>query len=238
MNFRTTLELTVFAVLFVTSFFFYIILRKEQEQNLDIVEFVFENLSHDDAVFKSHSLLVFYLAKLFYEYLPFKYKVQLSFNKFAISALLHDIGKTTIPKKIIYKAGKLSEEELELVKRHTEIGNELIMQNKNLRFMSNVVLHHHERVDGSGYEKLSTKKIPLDAKIIAIVDTYAAITLENSFKPSRSYGEGIISLRMSAGSKFDKELVELFCSIPQDKVNACTAKVVEKILKKNINKGI
>ena len=229
MSLIALLELAVFSVLLLASCFFYIIFTKEQKKNLEILEFIFESLSQDDAIFKSHSLHVFYLSQLFYEYIPFKYKVGLSANTLAICALVHDIGKTAIPKKILYKPGKLTKEELELVRRHTEIGSKKIMQNKNLHFLSNAILRHHERVDGSGYEKLSGKKIPVEARIISIVDAYTAIIMANSFKPSRSYSDAIISLKMSAGTQFDKELVEIFCSIPQARVNECTHKVEEKL---------
>jgi len=227
---------SVFFALIFSCALFCNIFKNQQKMNLAAAEFIFSLLSSDDLVFKNHSLHVYYIVKLFYKYLPFKYKAQLSFQKLAYSALLHDIGKKAIPKEILYKPGKLTKTEQEIVKAHTKIGSEMIKQFESLKFMDNVILYHHERIDGleSQFADLRASKISLDSKIIAIADAYSAIVLENSFKPSRTYSDAILSLKISAGSQFDKELVEIFCSIPPIKLKDCELKLEQQDSLKNV----
>lgn len=212
-------------------------LKKIQARDFAAARIIFEILASDDPVFLGHSIHTLELTRLFYQYLPFEIRVRLSLTSLLYTALLHDIGKTCVSKDILYKPGKLSEKELELVRQHVDFGNGLILQSKDLSFMSNGILYHHERVDGTGYKKIDGNKIPLDAKIIAVADTYSAIVLANSFKPSRSHSDAIGVLKICAGAQLDKNLVEIFCSIPQDKVNACADKAAASIARKNARKS-
>ena len=203
----------------------HIILRRSIKRDFDVAKSIFCLLSIYDHVMVGHSLHVLKLTELFYKYLPSEYKIKLPYYKIKYTTLLHDIGKLAIPKEVLYKPGKLTAEEKQLVKRHTDIGKNLIADDEALNFMVAGILYHHERIDGNGYKSLKEKDIPLEAKIIAIADTYSAIVMSNSFKPSRTYADAIIGLRMSASSQLDKNLVDIFCSIPQGKVNACLDEV-------------
>ncbi len=212
-------------IVFIQHYF----LMKIRRRDLDIAEAMFAILAAEDPILVGHSLHVLNLSRLMYDFLPSEYRIRLRRSEFEYTALLHDIGKICISRDILYKPGKLSQEELLQVRRHADAGYQLIAHNQALQFMADGILYHHERIDGNGYKMMNGKDIPLVAKILAITDTYSAIVLSNSYKPSRTYSDAIISLRMAADTQLDKELVDIFCSIPQDRVNACIEDVVEKM---------
>lgn len=80
---------------------------------------------------------------------------------------------------------------------------------------------HHERVDGEGYYGVTDHNIPLPAKIIAIVDTYSAIRMKRSYKDRKTHEEAMRIIREVAGTQLDAELVEYFCTIPQEELERC-----------------
>lgn len=207
----------------------HILLMRMRRRDIDIAEAIFAILAAEDPLLVSHSLQVLNLSRLFYGYLPSEYRIKLRRSQFEYAALLHDIGKIGISKEILYKPGKLTGNELAQVRKHADIGYRLIAHNPALAFLSDGILYHHERIDGRGYKQIPGDAIPLIGKILAITDTYSAIILENSFKPSRTYADAIVSLRMASGTQLDKDLVDIFCSIPQDRVNECIEDVVKKM---------
>ena len=87
--------------------------------------------------------------------------------------------------------------------------------------------YHHERIDGKGYYGLSADEIPYAAKIIAVADTYCAITMRRSYKPPRSYEEAVEVMKEVAGTQLDPEIVEVFCTIPKETLLACVPEGVE-----------
>lgn len=125
-------------------------------------------------------------------------------------ALLHDCGKIGISEEILNKTVPLSPEEIEHIREHVIIGARIIEKIKFLQSSADVVMHHHERFDGSGYPSgLRGSEIPVGARIIAIVDAYDAMIHERPYRGARSRLEAIEEMTGLAGRQFDPSLVEL-----------------------------
>lgn len=130
------------------------------------------------------------------------------------AAPMHDVGKIGIPDRILQKPGKLTAEEWEIMKTHTEIGARIIGDDDSspLLQMSRVIaLTHHEHWDGGGYpHALSGEEIPLEGRITAIADVFDALTSERPYKKAWSVDEAAAYIGQASGSQFDPELVECF----------------------------
>jgi len=128
-------------------------------------------------------------------------------------ALLHDIGKISISDEILNKAGKLNDEEWEVIKSHPRLGADIISHIPQLTFCLTGILYHHERYDGSGYPSgLKGEAIPLDARILCIVDAFAAMTSARPYRDAFPYEEALEELKRGAGKQFDPNLVKAFIS--------------------------
>lgn len=130
-------------------------------------------------------------------------------------ALLHDIGKIGIPDAILMKPGKLTQTELAVMRRHPEIGYGMIAHIPFLAQAAQVVLHHHEAYDGSGYpSRLLGDRIPLGARIFAVADAFDAITTDRPYRRARPIEAAITEIRRCRGSQFDPAIVDAFLAIP------------------------
>ncbi len=124
---------------------------------------------------------------------------------------LHDIGKIAINENILNKKGKLTHEEMVEIKRHPEIGYRILNAVNEMSEISEYVLAHHERWDGKGYPKgLSGNQIPLQARIIAVADSFDAMTRERTYRAVLSEEEAIEEIRRNSGTQFDPNIVEVF----------------------------
>lgn len=136
------------------------------------------------------------------------------------AGLLHDIGKVGIPQSILCKPGKLTDEEFEIMKTHPEQGEKIVKKIKKLQIISDWLKTHHERWDGKGYPLgLSGEDIPVSARIIALADTYDAMTSTRSYRQALSHETAIAEIEKCSGSQFDPQYAALFISI-QDKILA------------------
>lgn len=133
------------------------------------------------------------------------------------AGLLHDIGKIAIPEKILLKPGKLTEEEYEVIKTHPELGERFVESIQKLKLISNWLKHHHERYDGKGYpEGLKGEEIPISSRIIALADTYDAMTSSRSYREALSHQQALDEIKRCSGTQFDPKLAELFISISDE----------------------
>lgn len=131
-----------------------------------------------------------------------------------IAALLHDIGKIGIPDQVLNKPGRMDDEERRLIEQHPEIGAKILAGIPALSRVTEMVKHHHARWDGKGYpEALVGEKIPLGARIIAVADTYQAMTSDRPYRKGLTPDHALTELRRCAGSQFDPALVEAFAQI-------------------------
>lgn len=128
-----------------------------------------------------------------------------------LAAILHDVGKLGIKEKVLLKNGSLNGAEYEEVKKHSGIGVEII---KPFRFFNKVVTmikHHHEKYGGGGYpDDLKGKDIPLGSRILAIADSYDALTNKRAYRDAYSSEQAINIMKKEDGSKFDPSLLETF----------------------------
>jgi len=133
------------------------------------------------------------------------------------AALLHDIGKIGVPDRILEKPGPLSEEEWMVMKRHPEIGAEIVAPVKKLASVAPIIRAHHEHWDGNGYPQgLKGEEIPLPARILAVVDAYGAMIDDRLYRKGRSHEEAVEELRRCAGTQFDPKVVEAFLQVIGD----------------------
>ncbi len=127
------------------------------------------------------------------------------------AGLLHDIGKIGIPQKILCKPDKLTDEEYELMKSHPARAEKMLMGIKKLTVVSNWLRAHHERWDGKGYPYgLKGEEIPISGRIIALADTYDAMTSTRSYRKALSHETAIEEIKRCAGTQFDPVLADLF----------------------------
>jgi putative two-component system response regulator len=137
------------------------------------------------------------------------------------SSMLHDVGKLGISENILNKAGKLTDLEYETVKRHVQIGVDAISRmeettanNGFFRHAKRFAAAHHERWDGSGYPYgLKEREIPLEGRLLAIVDTYDAIVSVRQYKPALEHEAAVEIIKKESGTHFDPKLVDIFCMI-------------------------
>ncbi|SNR86687.1 HD domain-containing phosphohydrolase [Desulfurobacterium atlanticum] len=130
-----------------------------------------------------------------------------------IASPLHDIGKIAIPEKILGKPGKLTQEEFEIMKKHTIYGANLLKGTKIplLQFAQKVALYHHEKWNGKGYpEGLKEKEIPLEARITAIADVFDALTSVRPYKKAFPFEKAMEIIKEEIGKSFDPELATIF----------------------------
>ncbi len=130
------------------------------------------------------------------------------------AALLHDIGIIGIPDSLLLKQQCFNDDERKEIQKHSTIAVSII---KNIPPLVNLlphILHHHERFDGTGYPNgIKGEYIPLESRILAIADSYDAMTSLRPYRPALKLREAIAELHKCAGSQFDPELVKVFCEI-------------------------
>lgn len=137
---------------------------------------------------------------------------QAKVNDIKTIGLIHDIGKIVIDLHILDKPGKLSDEERKIIEQHPLSGSRMLNSSHEYSRLSAGVLHHHERIDGTGYPNgIRGDQIPLESKIIAVADAYDAMTAERPYRLNPlSIGEAISELQKHSGTQFDKTIVDVF----------------------------
>jgi putative nucleotidyltransferase with HDIG domain len=133
------------------------------------------------------------------------------------SALLHDIGKIGIPDMVLKKQTKLTGEEYAIIKSHPETGAAILKYIKSFKDLVPAVYHHHEQFDGEGYPKgVKGKDIPLHARIIAIADTFDAMTSNRAYRKALSFRTALSELERNKGIQFDPDIADIFIEILQE----------------------
>lgn len=125
-----------------------------------------------------------------------------------LGALIHDIGKIRVPTEILISPAKLTAIEFEFIKIHPEAGYRIAQSVPFNQTISDILLHHHERLDGSGYpDKLTEKEIPLTTKIVSVADVFEAMSSHRPYRPMHSINETLSELKQGAGIRYDETVV-------------------------------
>ena len=176
-----------------------------QDTYLSTIKVLVSTIEAKDPYTNGHTKRVVKFAKLLAE------KVGLSKEDQEIvsfGAALHDIGKLGVYEDILNKSSELTEKEWKVIKSHPEIGANIIKDMKFLESASDLVRHHHERLDGSGYpDGLRGEEISIGARIVAIADSFDAMTSNRPYRKALSYREGINQLNKQT-DKFDKNIIQ------------------------------
>jgi HD-GYP domain-containing protein (c-di-GMP phosphodiesterase class II) len=142
----------------------------------------------------------------------------------ALAAELHDVGKTAIPDAILNKPGPLDADEWEFMRRHTVIGERIILAAPSLAPTASLVRSSHERFDGTGYpDALRGDAIPLGASIIAVCDAFDAMVSERPYRSAMAVGAALDELHNCAGTQFDPRVVDAFSALVADRESASLA---------------
>jgi HD-GYP domain-containing protein (c-di-GMP phosphodiesterase class II) len=139
---------------------------------------------------------------------------ELEMRDLKYAASLHDIGKIAISSGIINKLGRLTDEELNVMRRHSMIAIRILERSEGLRGALPMIRHHHERFDGNGYpDGLRADSIPLGARIIAVAETYDILMSDVPWRDALSHEEARIEIERCRGTQFDPSVVDALLSL-------------------------
>jgi HD-GYP domain-containing protein (c-di-GMP phosphodiesterase class II) len=129
------------------------------------------------------------------------------------AASLHDIGKIGVPDHILLKPGSLSDEEFGWIRKHPVWGWTAVRNVNGFNEAALLILHHHERLDGNGYPgRLKGAEIPLGSRLMAVADSFDALTTDRPYRNARTRLEALAELHRCAGRQFDLQVVNAFCA--------------------------
>src|SRR5262249_4484170 len=126
-----------------------------------------------------------------------------------LAARVHDLGKIALPDSVLSKPGRLTPGELTLMKTHPQLGHDILMRFPQYRKGREIVLAHHERIDGAGYPRgLSGDRIPLGARVLAVADALDAMTSSRPYRPAMRLHQAMTELRIGRGTQWSAEVVD------------------------------
>lgn len=168
-------------------------------------------LEAKDPYTKGHSLRVCDMVVKMTEH---RYGVSLEAREVELAGKLHDIGKVGVREMILNKPGPLTDEELNHMKKHPVIGERILMPLEKLKSIAKVVRHHHERFDGKGYpDGLKGEEIPVGSRILAIADSYDAMTSARPYRPPMIPESAAEEIKKNLGTQFDPQFGEIFLGL-------------------------
>ncbi|MEM9066210.1 MAG: HD-GYP domain-containing protein [Planctomycetota bacterium] len=181
--------------------------QKQEALTLGVISAMTAAIDAKDRYTRGHSERVATLSKQLALAYGMDEKVS---HQIYVAGLLHDVGKIGVPERVLLKPGALTDGEMDEIRRHPQIGHDILSPLPGLEDLLPAVLHHHERWDGRGYPHgLSGERIPLSARLMAIADTFDAMSSNRAYRPARSRQRVLEEIRTSAGTQFDPELAPL-----------------------------
>lgn len=182
---------------------------------INVVKSFVYTIEAKDLYTRGHSERVNHYAMLIAEKMRLDDK---TIEKLNWASILHDIGKIGIPESLLNKQGPLNDEEYGVVKSHPEKGFNILKPLQQLAGSLPGILHHHERIDGKGYpKKLRGDRIPIEARIIAVADTYDAINSSRAYRSARSPQKAMDIIRQVSGTQLDEDIVAVFNQVYNEK---------------------
>jgi diguanylate cyclase (GGDEF)-like protein len=186
------------------------LLKKESYRNTFVKTFM-KALEVKDYISEGHADRMETLAAALGEGLTLR---QDQMDRIVLLTKFHDIGKIGIPDSILKKPDKLTEDEWKVMRTHSSIGERIAMEAAEIKDIAHLILKHHEKWDGTGYPiGLFGEEIPLECRILAIVDTFDAMTNDRPYRKALPMESAVHEIRRCKGTQFDPSLVELFCQV-------------------------
>jgi putative nucleotidyltransferase with HDIG domain len=181
---------------------------KLEESSLEAIESLNATVEAKDPYTAGHSLRVQQIAVAIGEELDLpKNRI----DPLRLGALFHDIGKLAVPDAVLTKPAELTDEEFEVIKRHSEDGARIVDKFSPLRLSVPIIQHHHERWDGTGYpEGLANEEIPLEASIVGLADAWDAMTTDRPYHRALTLQEAFAQVREGRGTQFAPAVVDAF----------------------------
>lgn len=192
-------------------------LTESQSVRNQTIQVILKTLNEKNEREKIHSDKVSLISRQIGEFMDLDHE---RLQEIEIAGLMHDIGKIAINENLLNKVGALSESEYDAIKKHPEIGYQILKSVDAYTSLAEYVLSHHERWDGNGYPRgLKHEEIPLISRIISIADTYEAMTSDRSYRKAMSAEMALDEIKRHAGKQFDPKLVEVFEAMNNVKVS-------------------
>jgi len=193
------------------------------QRTIDIEQDILE-IEQQLNIFLSKDVYTFQHSKRVFRYaLELADKLELTDGEkktLVLGALIHDIGKLEIPRDVLNKKGKLTDDEWAMVKKHVLWGKEIASTNEKFKPLLPLIELHHERFDGTGYPRgLQGEAIPKLARALSVIDSFDAMTTERPYQRTKSYREALAELRAFAGKQFDPLFVEAFVTMMEEKLD-------------------
>ncbi|MEH7119166.1 HD-GYP domain-containing protein [Neobacillus vireti] len=184
--------------------------QRVREDNLELVKALSNALDSRDSYTQNHSEAVAEIAVQIAKAMKLP-KAQC--NDIHIGGLLHDIGKIGVPEQILTKPSRLTNEEYSSIKTHPTIGFDMVKHISSFKNndVLDIILYHHERYDGNGYPSgLKGSQIPLAARIVAVADTFDAITSKRVYREELDLDYALNEIKSNKGTQFDPDIVDVF----------------------------
>lgn len=195
----------------VTTYVAFEMIRRQQQQTQEAMIAMADAIDQRDPYTADHSRRVAELSVRIGEIHGMNER---DLDRLRLAARVHDIGKIGIGNDILHKTGRLTDEEWAQMKEHPVIGEQLLKPYRQFRHETNIVRSHHERWDGKGYpDGLVGTRIPLAARIIAVADTYDAMTSSRPYRPGLSRQVAVEEIRSHALTQFDPQVVGSFLQV-------------------------